>query len=237
MNISPASFSYKKDRPVITISAAKRATVIVYQHGTRRPYSRENCEKRVNEIPASITALEAEPGTYIWFLCSTATDDGARGSYIFKRVEETDAILDELLAAGVAPKNIFLVGHSAGGWASLMAAQASGDKFNAAIVFAPACCGSREEIKSFPLWRKKTRPAQVRQMLSAEELRALVFAYPDDPFNREEELQFLTAQFPASVELIAYDCEQGHITHLNDCQLTSTIERIRDFVAQRKQDY
>ena len=236
-DISPVAFSYTKDRPVIRISDAQQATVIIYQHGTKRPSYRENCKARIEEIPVSITALEEEPGTYIWFICSTATDDGTRGSYIFKRVAETDVVLDELLAAGVKPRNLFLAGHSAGGWVSLMAAQEIGAKFNAAIAFAPACCGSREEINRFPLWRKKTRPAQVKQMLSADRLRALVFAYSDDAFNRPDELQFLMAQFPASTELVGYDCKAGHTTHLNDCRSKATTQRIHDYVLARKQDF
>ena len=100
-------------------------------------------------------------------MCSKATDGNKTGSYIEKRVNEIDNVLDQLLDNGIKPKNIFLSGVSAGGWSSLMLMPKVGIKFNSAIVFAPACCGPRHEINKYPVWRKKIRPKQVKQIQEA----------------------------------------------------------------------
>ena len=59
-------------------------------------------------------------------------------------------------------------------------------------------------------------------MLAAERIDALLFAYDDDIYNRPADLEFLTAAYPDSVELVGYDCEGGHNTHIDDCQTAET---------------
>jgi len=240
---SPQSGAYDGTMPSVKVDRPATATVIVYMHGTTRPHRRENCEKSSNVPPKSLTALRLHTAngtttkSHIYFLCSTATDDGSAGSYIFKRACELRTHLDLLAAAGVKPRNIFVAGHSAGSWAALMAMSDAGTRFNAAIVFAPACCGPREEESRYPVWRQKIRPFQISRITATPHLRVLVFAYNDDPFNRPQDLGFLTAHDPAGGTLVGYDCGHGHATHRFDCRLADTKTMISTYIAARKADF
>ena len=187
--------------------------------------------------------LAKKENTHLFFLCSKATDPPGRdhGSWIFERVEEISVVLDQLIAAGVAPGRIFLSGHSAGGWASLMAMSMVDRKFNAAIVFAPAFAGPRAEEGEYPIWRGEIRPKQVAKMSSFDVVRALVFAYDNDPFNRTAELKFLTDRYPDSVEIISSTCKitlplTGHLTHLKDCQAETTEAAMTRYLEVRLSD-
>ena len=237
-DVLPISQSYDKEMPALSIKNPKDATIIVYMHGTTRSQRPENCGFGYNDVPESFRRLEDELSqTYIYYLCSKATDGGVRGSYISKRVVEVNNLLDELILLGVKQQNIFLAGQSAGGWTALMAMKEVGNKFNAALVTAPACCGKRSESTRYPEWRKYVRPRQIGEMLAAEVIRALVFAYPDDAYNRPQELKFLTDKYPDSVQIVIYGCGEGHSTHRKDCRLEETVQTMKSYILAKKEDF
>ena len=97
------------------------------------------------------------------------------------------------------PKNLFLAGHSNGAWTALMMMKDVNTRFNGVIAFAPAFAGKRSEISFAPWWRNTTRPRQIKEMLTAPRMDALVFAYENDAFNRPQELQFLPNQLSITV--------------------------------------
>ena len=233
-NLKPISKSYKGKTPDINLDNGSNLTIILYSHGTTRPQKREKCSRKYNKIPSSLLVLKENPNTYFYYLCSKATDGNIAGSYISKRVKEINSILDQLISSGVKPKNIFLSGVSAGGWTSLMMMNRVEKKFNAAIVFAPACCGPRSEINIYPKWRREIRPAQVKKMTEAKVIKALIFAYEDDKFNRSQELIFLKEKYPDSVNLISYKCGKGHNTYEKDCKLNETKKIIKSYVQEQK---
>ncbi|WNJ98830.1 alpha/beta hydrolase [Thalassospiraceae bacterium LMO-JJ14] len=233
----PTAGRHEGEMPPIAVKNPASAVVIVYSHGTRRPQYKEDCSRWGNSVPDSVLSLEQNDGFHVFFLCSNATDNGIRGSYIYSRAREIDGILDQLIAAGVQPRNIFLAGHSAGAWSSLMAARNSERKYNAAILFAPACCGPRYEETIYPEWRGMVRPTQVREISSAQRLNALVYGYPDDDFNRPQELRFLTEAYPETVTLMDYSCGSGHMTHLRDCRAGETADQILSFIRARTAAY
>lgn len=235
-NASPVAKQYEGRTPKFSLVDPENATVIVYSHGTRRPSRKVNCRKKGYGVPDSIMALERDDSFYVFYLCSAATDDGDKGSYIFKRKKEIQGVLTELMELGVKPRNIFLAGHSAGAWSSLMSMDVVGSKFNAAIAFAPACCGPRSEKNKYPIWRKEIRPEHVKTMLAVPRIEALVFAYQRDKFNRPRDLQFLTDKFPKSVVLVDSDCG-GHSSHLNSCTKDQPAKRIREYIAERKANF
>ena len=232
--VEPVARSYRGAVPAMRITGASRKTILVYSHGTTRPQRREDCSKWYNRVPETLSALEDDGDTHIYYLCSRAIDDGDPGSYIFKRADEIERTLDELIDAGVQPRNIFLAGHSAGAWSSLMLMREVGDKFNAAIVFAPACCGPRHEISIYPIWRRKIRPRHVERMIDVREFAALVFAYANDRFNRPRELRFLKEAFPRDVRMVTRSCRAGHASHLKDCRAADTTTLIRGYIRHRK---
>ena len=232
--------SYEMSVPKISLSSPLTATVIIFMHGTLDPRSRSSCGVWWNDAPATLKSLTNRENTHIYFLCSKATDPPGRdhGSWIFKRVDEISAVLDQLIKAGVAPERIFLSGHSAGGWTSLMAMPMVDRKFNAAIVFAPAFAGPRAEASEYPIWRGEIRPKHVAKMTSFDQVRALVFAYDNDPYNRTAELKFLVDRYPDSVQIISSICNMslpltGHMTHLKDCQAGATEKAIAEYLEAR----
>ena len=154
-------------------------------------------------------------------------------NFIEKRVNEIENILDQLLDSGIKPKNIFLSGVSAGGWSSLMLMPKVGIKFNSAIIFAPACCGPRHEINKYPVWRKEIRPKQVKQIKEADLIKALIFAYEDDKFNRSKELMFLKEKSPDTVNIIAYKCGEGHNTYRKDCRINETKKILKKYIEEQ----
>ena len=233
-NLIPISQKYKGDTPEINLNNGNDLTIIIYSHGTDRPQKKENCTKSYNQIPKSLTILKKVDDTYFYYLCSKATDGRQVGSYIYKRKNEINEILDQLISAGVKPKNIFLTGHSAGGWASLMMMDQVEKKFKSAIVFAPTFSGPRSEINQYPKWRKEARPRQIKQMTQAKAIKALIFAYEDDKFNRPKELNFLLEKYPNSVELVGYKCGKGHYTAQYDCKLSETKKKIKAFFENSK---
>ena len=174
-------------------SPSEQQRVIIYNHGIQRPQQIEPCFIHFNKPPKSILALR-DNKTLVYKLCSTATESPAissAGKQVFLRKLEINFAIDAFLARGILPKNIFLAGHSNGGWTSLMMMQDVNKRFNGVIAFAPAFAGRRKEASYAPWWRKTVRPNQIKEMLKASEMDALVFAYENDAFNRPQELEFL----------------------------------------------
>lgn len=211
---------------------AQRTVVLIFNHGTRRPQFRHVCN-RERDIPAVVRSMARETRWRVHYLCSTATDEGVHGSYTYKRAREIERVVDAYRARGVPASHIFLVGHSAGGWSSLIAARRFGHKFNAVIAFAPAFAGPRHETAKYPWWRNELRPRQIRDILQAGRMHALVFAYPDDAFNRPRELAFLTRL--QGVRLVAFDrcAERHHGTTYSACFARAAAPTIVDYIRAR----
>jgi predicted peptidase len=233
-NVTPISEKYEGKTPKINLDNGSDLTIIIYSHGTTRPQKKENCTKSYNKIPSSLHILKKFDDTYFYYLCSKAIDAGTTGSYIYKRKKEINKVLDQLIKKGVNPQNIFLTGYSAGGWTSLMMMDQVEKKFNSAIVFAPAFAGPRSETNKYPHWRKVERPRQVKKMTSVKAIKALIFAYEDDGFNRPKDLNFLIEKYPDSVELVGYKCGNGHGTMNNDCRLSKTKKIIKNYFENSK---
>ena len=232
-DLQPISKSYRGKTPKISLNNGENIKIIIFSHGTTRPQKRENCKKKYNAIPSSLLSLNENENIFFYYLCSKAKDGNVPGSYIDKRVKEIENVLDQLLENGVSPKNIFLTGVSAGGWSSLMLMPQVDKKFNSAIVFAPACCGPRHEINKYPKWRREIRPKQVKKIKSANIIKALVFAYEDDKFNRSKELMFLKEKSRDTVNLIKYKCGKGHNTYRKDCKIEDTKKIIKKYIEEQ----
>ena len=212
------------------------AVVVIYNHGTRNPREKERCKASYNRIPTALKQLENDR-FIVYFLCSTATEGADRaqaGNQVYARMYEIEQTIDALLKQGISPGQIFLAGHSKGAWASLMLMEHVDNKFNAAILFAPALA-NRASLQTHPWWREEVRPKQIQQMLNAKKIDALIFAYEDDEYNRPEDLKFLTDHYSQTVTLIAYRCdyEYTHNTHLHDCRSEQTKSIISRYIEQQ----
>ena len=213
------------------IGDPQSAVVVIYSHGTTRPQRLENCDAQYNEPPSTLTDLTGgQSPLIVHFLCSLATDEGVAGSYIYKRADEIGDAVDAFAQAGVPAANIYLAGHSAGAWSSLMYMSEYAETVAGAVLFAPACCGPRHEIDDYPIWRTEIRPQQAWEIAGGDTLDALVFAYTDDAFNRPQELTFLTDAYPQTVTLVSQSCGAGHGTFRNDCNANATRSAIAAYL-------
>ncbi len=230
--IRGVSFSESPDKQI----------VIIYNHGVSAPQQREPCYMPYNKPPPSLLRIKgifSDHDVLVYALCSTATEaplPTAAGEQVYLRKREINAALDAFLARGVLPQDIFLAGHSNGGWTSLMMARDTDRRFNGVIAFAPAFAGKRSEQTIAPWWRKIARPRQIKDMLRAPRIDALVYAYPGDPYNRPQDLQFLSDRYPwknhHGVRLISYSCGRllPHQTYRHDCRLEQTSKQIHEFI-------
>lgn len=124
-------------RPQPQIAPAGSTVVLIFNHGTARPQRQHQCNEGC-DVPGAMRDIAAANGWIVHYVCSLATDAGVAGSYTYKRADEILGAVAQFRRQGVPPRNIFLLGHSAGGWSSLMAARKDHSEFNAIVAFAPA---------------------------------------------------------------------------------------------------
>lgn len=219
----------------LRIKNPETATVIIYSHGTKRPWSYDDCENRWFTTPPVIASMDGGD-VHVVRQCSLAIEKAERadaGNQVYGKAGELTRLAKGYAQIGVRPDRIFLTGNSNGGWSSLMAYAQEPDAFGGVIAFAPAFAGKRSESVLFPWWRGEVRPRQAAELSNAPRLRALIFAYPGDPFNRPRDLTFLPEAHPSSVELISYGCglSNPHGTYRKDCRKAETRAAILEFIA------
>ena len=217
-------------------SNAADTIVVIYNHGTRNPRKKERCQSSYNQVPQPLEELSNDK-FIIYYLCSNAIEGSDRqeaGNQVYARMYEIEQVMEKLISQGIAPEHIFLAGHSKGAWASLMLMNLVNKKFNAAILFAPALA-NRKSSEKYPWWRGEVRSRQIKQMLAAKNIDALIFAYDDDEYNRPQDLQFLTDHDPDSVRIMSYRCdyEYTHNTHLHDCRHQQTKKLIKQYIQEQ----
>ena len=219
-------------------SPVSQQRVIIYNHGITRPQQTEPCYLSYNRPPTSLMAL-IDNKTMVYRLCSTAIEApviSSAGKQVYLRRIEINHAIDAFIARGIQPRHLFLAGHSNGGWTSLMMMRNVNKRFNGVIAYAPAFAGKRSEVRFAPWWRNTVRPNQIKDMLKAPSMDALVFAYENDAYNRPQDLEFLRANYPlvgaSGVDLVAYDCglRNAHQTFRNDCRFVNTSHRIKQFI-------
>ena len=210
---------------------AAPAKIIIYSNGA--PHSEEPPTCIGNPPPRTLTEAATKAGFQVERLCGTwrGDRDGAKGSYIYQRAEQFKAAVADCVARGVPRSRIVLAGHSAGGWSALMAMSQEPGLAHSAILFAPACCG-RSDQPDRPTWRR-IQAQQERQITGGAELRALVFGYDYDEYNRTSELAFLPQHFGATVQLDGYSCRfWTHLTAFHDCRSGQTTARIAEYLKE-----
>jgi len=220
---------------------ADQQIVIIYNHGIQYPQQREPCYMWYNKPPDSLKA-QISNKVLVYSLCSTSVESPSptsAGKQVYLRKKEINFAIDAFLARGIKPKHIFLAGHSNGAWTSLMMMRDVNKRFNGAIAYAPAFAGKRSDIVFAPWWRNIARPRQIKDMLGASRMDALVFAYERDAYNRPQDLMFLSENYPYQgnhgVSFVSYDCKNksAHQTFRNDCYLARTKQQIGEFINQQ----
>ena len=227
---SPPPERTEPRRETPSVDPAK-AVILIFNHGTYRPQRRHQCNEE-KDVPAVVRDLADANGWTIHYLCSAATDENVAGSYTYKRADEILAAAAGFRARGIPAQRIFILGHSAGGWSSLLAARKDHSKFNAVVAFAPAFAGPRFEEAQYPKWRRELAPQQTAYLREAKRIDALVFAYSDDDFDRPSEL--VPLQSIPGLRVLAFDaCQKGHGTTYSDCFRQGAKIEIEDYIKTR----
>jgi Serine aminopeptidase, S33 len=222
--------------------------LLIYNHGSRAGYLPDHCVPNGWTTPNVVKALSGQkvggldivvyglctnvPATTLWPLIPVGDIK------VLKRVRNIERVVRTFLDSGVPPAHLFLVGHSAGGWASLLVARRQQVPMNAVIAFAPAFAGRKARRSA--AWQA-LQAQHVTWLLAAAQLHALVFAFDNDAYNPPEDLLFLQA-IPGvrflrlSEQAIAgIQCQRpnGHSTVFRECFAQTQQEFILAYIAER----
>ena len=116
-----------------------------------------------------------------------------------KRVKANLELIDQFLEMGVPKKQIILLGHSCGGWMTLMLLAKYPDKVGGGISLMQACYGEiskKDKVaklgveKALEKFRKRKgsgpadlRQKQINEIKQSKNLPVLVFTHPKDPYD------------------------------------------------------
>jgi len=228
-----------------------RKILLIYNHGSTREYRRDRCHPNGSTTPAVVKALTGKKvlglEVVVYGFCSPATTgnyglgSGTGEPKIMQRVENIEDLVRSFQDAGVPAAHIFLAGHSAGGWASLLVARRRNVHVNGVIAFAPAFAGKKSGRKAG--WQA-LHDNQVRFLAEAREMNALVYGFDSDPFDSPQDLAFLS-DIPGVrfVRLNAQEIEgnpcgpfDGHHTPFVDCFTRTQEKVILAYIAERLTD-
>ena len=210
--------------------------VVIFNHGSGSWGRRHACNAQ-RDVPKLLADLAASESLKVHYLCSRVTDHTRGRRFASDRADEILHVVYQYRAQGIPARNIFLMGHSAGAWASLLAARRNGKQFNAVIAFAPASFGDRKQWASRGFKRAKAGRVPRIQAIEAAKiasgsLPALVYAFPRDTYNGPAELSFLK-KVPGVSFVVTGDCKAGHATTYTRCFADAETGRVRRFIANR----
>lgn len=218
--------------------------LLLYSHGSREEFLRDRCfpgsvttprwlrafaDERIADLPVSIYA----------FCTPTRVGDYRHEARtgrpkVEQRAEELEQAVREFVHQGFAPRRIFLLGHSAGGWASLWAVRDGEPRVAGVIAFAPAFAGPRRGRPAGWQW---LRARHVDALQRSTPLAALVFTYRGDPFEDAATLSFLrTIPGTELVVLDSADCpdRRPHRAAFSSCVMDAGVRaRMRAFIERR----
>jgi pimeloyl-ACP methyl ester carboxylesterase len=163
--------------------------------------------------------------------CSKATGELPERSMSEARAPDLERIVKEYVRQGVPANQIFVAGHSMGGWAALLVGARKNVEIGGFIAFAPAN----------GVWTKEKRGPNhkgvvARQKTSVEgldRLDGLVFTFYGDQFNSPSDLEHL-AEIPG-IEFVASEpcSNDAHSSALYDCFWKQFEDKVRAFIETR----
>lgn len=235
------------ERSIVYPQPDKRI-LLIYNHGSTEEYERDRCSPDGSTTPRVVKELSGKKvlglDVVVYGFCTPAKT----GSYsqesrtgepkVMMRVENIEDLVRGFQDSGVPAERIFLAGHSAGGWASLLVARRHNVRINAVIAFAPAFAGKKSGRE--PGWQA-LHDDHVQFIAEAPEMNALVYAFDSDAFNSPEDLAFLR-RIPGvrfihlgAQEIDGIKCNppDGHQTVFRDCFAKTQEDVILEYLAER----
>ncbi len=181
----------------LSIANPKSKAVILYLHGSVIEKMDDRCDPNSEVLGESVPeVIQQLSGTKVLGLevmvfapCHGRATNLGEPLKIDQRVQAIDETLKELNRAGIEPSQIFLVGQSAGGWAALLHQKRHPQTVNAVVAFAPAFAGKKRMRPE--VWQQR-HEQQAAEILSANLISSLVFAFKNDDYNSQDDLNFLS---------------------------------------------
>jgi hypothetical protein len=181
----------------LSIANPKSKAIIVYLHGSVVEKMDDRCDPNSTVLGESVpNVIQELSGTEVLGLevmvfapCHGRATNLGEPLKIDQRVQAIEETLKELKRAGVEASQIFLVGQSAGGWAALLHQKRHPQSVNAVVAFAPAFAGRKQWRPE--VWQQR-HELQAAEILSANLISSLVFAFKNDDYNSQEDLDFLS---------------------------------------------
>jgi len=222
--------------------------VLIYNHGSLAEQYLDACNPlqryglgATPEVVASLShRLINKKRILVYSLCSSLKrriklKNTSSNIKLSIRTEEIAQQVRFFLNAGIPKKQIFLFGHSTGGWTSLNYLQRYPNTINAAIIFAPAFAGH---------WQNRPKQWQLfytdhkADLQSAAQLNALVFAFENDPYYQLTEINFFKDIPGVTFKAIAHKKKgicalSGHQAAFSICFIKRYQQKIWQYIAQR----
>lgn len=218
--------------------------LLIYNHGSQPEFSLDHCYPNSWTTPAVIKRLNGRQisgrTVRVYGLCS----NGFLGNYnhrarqgeakVVKRSRKIAAEIERFQAMGVPKEQIFLAGHSAGAWASLLLMSEGEAGANAVIGFSPAFAG-RSDGRS--LGWQRLRQQHIESLTDAGSIPALIYAVEEDEFEPADALVFLRSVDGVQLERRSARAEchskNAHRLAFQACFANVEVDVIEDFIRQR----
>jgi len=226
---------YKENGEVVKLesnSVNRDSIILLFNHGTNNLFFSQKCVPSANpKIFPLLTSLPINNKEVTAFhLCSYSN---ARSSeeLTFIRATEIFYSVKYFLDLGIPAKNIFVFGHSRGGWSTLFfASQNKVPDLGGYITFAPAVCGPR------PLRCMETIAKDI-EFFKSSQINGFLFSNIKDPFFRPEEHSF--AAQVQGLNLVsdfcnALDERRAHNFFREECS-TVIFDQVKSFIQMRSQ--
>lgn len=222
--------------PAMDLSSPDRTIVVLYTAGADSNDSPAPCREG-GGVPPVLLALAGVvlngKTVVIHGYCPASVGNMAAGQSMSEaRAPELEQVIRGYLAQGIAERNIFVAGHSMGGWAAILVAARRQVEIGGVIAFAPANGVWTRDRRGPYQWAAYARQRTATESLPR--LEALIYMFERDPFNGPEDLAFLQA-VPGVDYVAAPACAPGspHNTASRGCFRDAEQERIRRFIADR----
>jgi hypothetical protein len=199
-----ASKFYQSENQVVgnslILANPKNTVLVIYNHGSIAESEEDPClpdDEKYTPL-GLISQLDGmqigEMAVTVFSFCTPSKVGEYNGGIqrgepkIEKRAREIGVLVDTLVSAGMPARQIVLMGHSAGGWASLKVASKRSGGYGAVIAFNPAFAGVLNG-RDQGWWNLRKKEGD--KLKAAESLDALVYVVEEDEFERPQDLAFL----------------------------------------------
>lgn len=247
--LAPAA-TYGSEEPV-PIADPRNTIVVIYTHGSDIAARPDTCNMRQVNSPAGVPdVIHVLNGSVIQqrrvvvdgYCTPSSTTRYSREAMlrepkVMQRARDLAGRARAYVAMGVPPRQIFLSGTSAGGWAALHVLRDNPGAYGGAIVFAPATAGP---AAGRPPREVENRRQQVLLLQNARRLDAMIFAFDRDTYETPDALRFLASVPGVRFEQRPSDQIEGvrctlpaHVLVRDACFAQTQEIRIRGFIGNR----